>query len=52
MGKLKGQIRKVSLADCFAIELSHKLSGQVVTSDHHEFDPLAVAGICRVHFIR
>ena len=52
VGELKGAIRRVSLADCFAITLSECLNAQVVTSDHHEFDPLAAAGICRVRFIR
>jgi PIN domain nuclease of toxin-antitoxin system len=51
-GRLKGDIRRVSLADCFAIALAAKLEAVVVTSDHHEFDPLAANGICRVEFIR
>src|SRR5438093_367983 len=33
VGELKGVIRKVSLADCFAIELSRRVQGIVVTSD-------------------
>jgi PIN domain nuclease of toxin-antitoxin system len=52
VGNLKGTIRRISLADCFAIALSEKLSADVVTSDHHEFDPLVATGICRVTFIR
>jgi len=52
VGNLKGTIRRISLADCFAIALSERLSGDVVTSDHHEFDPLVAAGVCRVRFIR
>jgi hypothetical protein len=51
VGELKGTIRHVSLADCFAIALSEQLNGPVVTSDHHEFDPLADAGICATLFI-
>jgi PIN domain nuclease of toxin-antitoxin system len=52
IGELKGTIRHVSLADCFAVALSEQLNGPVVTSDHHEFDALADAGICRALFIR
>jgi len=52
VGDLKGTIRKISLADCFALTLSEKLSGDVVTSDHHEFDPLVAANLAQVTFIR
>jgi PIN domain nuclease of toxin-antitoxin system len=52
VGELKGSIRRISLADCFALALSEKLSGDVVTSDHHEFDPLVAANRARVTFIR
>ena len=51
-GQLKGTIRRISLADCFAITLAETLKAPVVTSDHHEFDPLAAAGVCQVIFIR
>ena len=43
VGDLKSA-HKVSLADCFAIQLSKKLRGDVVTSDHHEFDVLEAGG--------
>jgi PIN domain nuclease of toxin-antitoxin system len=43
---------KISLADCFCIALAAKLGGEVVTSDHAEFDPLVALGICAVKFIR
>lgn len=43
---------KVSLADCVAIALANRVGGEVATSDHHEFDALAAAGLCRVRFIR
>ena len=52
VGLLKGNIRRVSLADCFAIQLSKRVGGSVVTSDHHEFDPLVGRRICDVTFIR
>lgn len=43
---------KASLADCFAIQLARDLNGQVVTSDHHEFDAIAAKRLCRVLLIR
>jgi PIN domain nuclease of toxin-antitoxin system len=52
VARLKGTIRKVSLADCFAIELWRTVGGEIVTSDHHEFDALVANGVCRVRFIR
>jgi PIN domain nuclease of toxin-antitoxin system len=51
VGQLKARGR-ISLADCFCIVLAQTLAGQVVTSDHHEFDPLVLLGIVPIHFIR
>ena len=51
VGQLKAQ-GGISLADCFCIVLAQEISGQVVTSDHHEFDPLVPLGIVPIHFIR
>jgi len=51
VGQLKAEGR-ISLADCFCIVLAQEISAQVVTSDHHEFDPLVPPGIVRIHFIR
>src|SRR6185437_7845577 len=42
---------KVSLADCVAIALANRAGGEVATSDHHEFDAIAMGGVCRVRFI-
>src|SRR4051794_3750102 len=39
IGRLKAR-GGISLADCFGIALAQKLSGEVVTADHHEFDAL------------
>jgi predicted nucleic acid-binding protein len=50
--RLKGTIRRISIADCFAVALPNELDATVLTSDHHEFDRLADQGICRVTFIR
>jgi predicted nucleic acid-binding protein len=43
---------KIALADCFCLALAQKVSGQVVTSDHAEFEPLVPLGICPIVFIR
>ncbi|MCP4662250.1 MAG: type II toxin-antitoxin system VapC family toxin [bacterium] len=51
-GKLKAQWRRVSLADCFALALAIQKKAPLVTSDHHEFDPVAEAGLSPIHFIR
>jgi len=51
-GKLKAEWRRVSLADCFALSLAIREQGSLVTSDHHELDPIAKAGVCPIHFIR
>lgn len=51
-GKLKATWRRISLADCFALALALQEDGTFVTSDHHELDRLAQAGICSFHFIR
>ncbi|MGA9774097.1 MAG: PIN domain-containing protein [Blastocatellia bacterium] len=52
VGRLKGDHRKVSLADCCAMTLTDRVGGSLLTSDHHEFDPLAALGICPITFIR
>lgn len=43
---------KIALPDCFCLALAQEISGQVVTSDHGEFDPLVPLGICPILFIR
>lgn len=50
-GKLKAQ-GKISLADCFAITLTNRVGGALLTSDHHELDRVAAAGVCSITFIR
>ena len=50
-GKLKAG-GGISLADCFAIALARRVDGVLLTSDHHEMDPVAAAGVCRIAFIR
>jgi PIN domain nuclease of toxin-antitoxin system len=51
IAKLKARGR-ISIADCFCIALASRLGGEVVTTDHHEFDPLVPLGIVAIHFIR
>lgn len=51
IGEIKA-VRRVSLGDCFAIQLARDLRGEVVTSDHHEFDSIAAERVCKVRFIR
>ena len=51
-GKLKAVQKKVSLADCCAITLTNRVGGTLLTTDHHELDPIAAAGICNITFIR
>lgn len=51
-GKLKAELRRISLADCFALALTLRENGSLVTADHHEFDSVSKAGLCPVQFIR
>ncbi|MBW8879155.1 MAG: type II toxin-antitoxin system VapC family toxin [Acidobacteria bacterium] len=51
-GNLKAEWRRVSLADCFALALAIREKGALVTSDHHELDPIAKAEVCPIRFIR
>lgn len=51
-GRLKAVHRKVSLADCCAIALTNRVGGTLLTSDHHEFEPITALGVCPLTFIR
>lgn len=42
----------ISLPDCFCISLAQELGGEVVTSDHGEFDRLVPLAIVPINFIR
>ena len=48
----KATIRRISLADCFALALSKRLNGTLITSDRKEFEPIIPLGICPIIFIR
>lgn len=50
-GKIKSRGR-ISIADAFCAALANRVGGEAVTSDRREFEPLAVAGVCDVLFIR
>ncbi len=51
-GTLKANLRRVSLADCFAVELAERLKAAILTADHHEFDVLAGQAAYLIRFIR
>ena len=51
-GTLKANLRRVSLADCFAIELAERMRGTILTADHHEFDALVGQPRYSIRFIR
>lgn len=50
--RLKAEWRRVSLVDCFALALAIREGAALVTSDHHELDSLAEAGVCQFRFFR
>jgi predicted nucleic acid-binding protein len=43
---------KMSLADSFAVALARRLNCALVSTDHHELDPVHAAGVCNVIFVR
>lgn len=44
--------KKVSFADAFALALSERLNLPLVTTDHHEFDPIEQKGYFRFLWLR
>ncbi len=50
-GRLKS-LGKVSLPDCFALTLTNRVGGTLLTSDHHELDRIAALGTHSITFIR
>ena len=42
----------IALGDCFCLALAQRIGGEIVTSDHGEFDPLVSLGLCPINFIR
>ena len=51
-GHIKAIIKRISLADSFAISLAFRLKAVLVTTDHKEFDKIDKEKICKVLFIR
>lgn len=43
---------KVPLGDAFAIALATRFGGEIITSDHNDFDAVQTSGLCKVQFIR
>ncbi len=52
VGKYKGTIARIALADCFALTLAKQESEILVTSDRREFEPVVNLNICPIEFIR
>ncbi|HEY3875814.1 MAG TPA: type II toxin-antitoxin system VapC family toxin [Candidatus Kapabacteria bacterium] len=51
-GIYKATLKKLSLADCFALATAKRLNATLVTSDHKEFDKVAALDICKILFNR
>lgn len=50
--RLKAKWKRVSLADCFALATAQTLAATLLTTDRHELEPLAEAGVCSIRFLR
>ena len=50
-GRLKAAGR-ISLADAFAVALANLKGGRLITTDHHEFDPVEARGDGEFYWIR
>ncbi|WPL15189.1 hypothetical protein Thiowin_00069 [Thiorhodovibrio winogradskyi] len=50
-GEIKARWCRISLADCIALSLAELCGGELLTTDHHELDPLAEAAY-PIRFIR
>jgi len=51
VGKYKTSY-KISYADSFVLALAEREGGIVISTDHHEFDPLEGAGVLRFSWLR
>jgi PIN domain nuclease of toxin-antitoxin system len=52
VGRIKADVARISIADCFAVALARRAGLPVLTSDHHEFDRILERGLCGVQFLR
>ncbi len=51
-GTIKATLRRISLADCFALELAGRFQSLILTANHHEFDAPAGQAMYKIRFIR
>jgi len=51
-GKIKSNVKKISLADCFAVAQSIISDAVLVTADHHELDVVDNNNIAKLLWIR
>jgi len=51
-GRLKAEVRRISLADCFGLVLSTALRAEFVTADRHEMTALGERPEYQIRFIR
>lgn len=51
VGRIKS-VGRISLADSFCLALAQRMSGEVVTSDRHEFEAWVPRRLCPIRFIR
>ena len=52
VARIKADVRRISIADCFAVALARRIGMPVITSDHHEFDNVVERALCTVQFLR
>jgi PIN domain nuclease of toxin-antitoxin system len=52
VGRIKAEVARISIADCFAVALARRPGLPVLTSDHHELDSILERGLCGVQFLR
>jgi PIN domain nuclease of toxin-antitoxin system len=50
--QIKANVRRISYADCFALSLTNRLGGILLSSDHHELDIIDESGLYNICFIR
>ena len=51
VGKYKTSFR-ISYADSFVLALAEREQGTVISTDHHEFDPIEDAGVLAFYWLR
>jgi predicted nucleic acid-binding protein len=51
-GRLKAEVRRISLADCLGLVLAATVGAEFVTADRHEMEALAARYGYQIMFIR